>query len=205
MSPREVLSIGHSNHALELFLQLLAQHQVAVLADVRSVPYSRRNPAYNKEALDASLKLANIAYLFMGKELGAKSSDPEHYIEGRVSYPRLAATALFQDGLARVIERSQTQRLAIMCAEKEPLECHRTLLVTRALVEHGVAVAHIHADGHLEPHDDLMRRMRARNGVPESDLLKSQDELRDEAYALQSQRIAYVRPDLAGAPDPERR
>jgi uncharacterized protein (DUF488 family) len=188
----EVLTIGHSNHAIERFIALLAQHEVRVLADVRSVPYSRRNPAYNREALERSLAQANVAYVFLGKELGAKSPDPAHYEAGRVQYRRLAATELFKTGLARVIEQAKSHRLAIMCAEKDPLACHRTLLVARELEASAVPVLHIHADGRLERHADVLRRMSAELGVPEFDLLRSRAELEDEAYTLQERRIAYV-------------
>ena len=98
MPPAEVLTIGHSNHAIERFLELLGQHAVTALADVRSVPYSRRNPAYNREALERALAQSGIVYLFMGAKLGAKSRDPAHYENGRVQYRRLAATALFKAG-----------------------------------------------------------------------------------------------------------
>src|SRR5580765_4394171 len=121
MPPPEVLTIGHSNHPIERFVALLAQHAVMTVADVRSVPYSRRNPAYNREALERSLAQAGVGYLSLGKELGAKSPDPAHYQDGRVQYRRLAATELFKAGLARVIEQAKAHRLAIMCAEKDPL------------------------------------------------------------------------------------
>jgi uncharacterized protein (DUF488 family) len=202
MSLVQVLTIGHSNHPIEHFVALLAQHEVRVLADVRSVPYSRRHPAYNREALERSLAQAGIRYLFLGKELGAKSQDPAHYEAGRVQYRRLAATELFKSGLARVIEEGTSQRLAIMCAEKDPLACHRTLLVARELEAAGMPVTHIHADGRLEPHRELMQRLRTQVGVPEFDLLHTQPELDAEAYTLQERRIAFVLKPATVAPEP---
>jgi uncharacterized protein (DUF488 family) len=203
MSAPEILTIGHSNHVIELFVRLLAQHEVRVLADVRSVPYSRRHPAYNREALERSLAQAGVAYVFLGKELGAKSQDPAHYEAGRVQYGRLAATELFKSGLARVIEEGTSQRLAIMCAEKDPLACHRTLLVARELEAAGMPVTHIHADGRLEPHRGLMQRLRAQVGVPEFDLLKTQPELDAEAYTRQERRIAFVLKPATVLPAPK--
>jgi uncharacterized protein (DUF488 family) len=198
MPAPEVLTIGHSNHPIERFVALLAQHAVTVIVDVRSVPYSRRNPAYNREALERSLVQAGVSYQFLGKELGAKSPDAAHYEDGRVQYRRLAATELFKRGLARLIEEAQAHRLAIMCAEKDPLACHRTLLVARELEAKEASVVHVHADGHLEPHRELMQRLRAQVGVPEFDLLRTQPELDAEAYTLQERRIAYVqKPALA--------
>lgn len=200
MTARQLFTIGHSNHAIETFRALLQQHAIVTIADVRSVPYSRRNPAYNREALTRSLAAAGITYVFLGDELGAKSKDPAHYENNRVQYDRLAARPEFKRALGQLIEHAQTQRLAIMCAEKEPLECHRTLLVARALEAAGVRVVHVLADGRLEPHDVALQRMRALVGVPELDLLRTQPELDAEAYSRQSQRIAYVQqPVLAPA------
>ena len=122
--------------------------------------------------------------------------------DGQVQYARLAARPEFARGLARLLERAPRERLALMCAEKEPLACHRTLLVARELAAKAVPVEHIHADGHLEPHADAVRRLRALVGVPELDLIKTQTQLDDEAYALQARRIAYVLPPALAPPDP---
>jgi uncharacterized protein (DUF488 family) len=145
-----VFTIGHSTHPIETFLELLRAHAVTAVADVRSAPFSRFNPQFNEDALAHSLKTADIAYVFLGRELGARSDDPACYEQGRVHYGRLAKTALFQAGLGRVLHGSEKQRIALLCAEKEPLDCHRTILVARALTERGVAVEHILADGRLE-------------------------------------------------------
>src|ERR1044072_6162104 len=168
----------------------------------RAALHSRRSPAYNREYLDAPLERAGILYGFLGRELGAKATDPAFYEGGRFQYRRLAASAAFKEGLAHVLDASRTHRLALMCAEKEPLACHRMLLVVRELEARGVPILHIHADGHLESHADALRRLRALVGVRESDLLKSQRELDEEAYALQEQRIASARPPPPAPPDP---
>src|SRR6185503_20999401 len=97
---------------------------------------------------------AGIAYIYLGKELGARTDDRSCYENGRVQYARLARTDLFRSGIERVRTGARTHSVALMCAEKEPLECHRTLLVTRALEREGEVVSHIHADGRLESHPD---------------------------------------------------
>jgi hypothetical protein len=102
-----------------------------------------------------------------------------------------------------VIEEGTSQRLAIMCAEKDPLACHRTLLVARELEAAGMPVTHIHADGRLEPHRGLMQRLRAQVGVPEFDLLKTQPELDAEAYTRQERRIAFVLKPATVLPAPK--
>lgn len=187
-----VYTIGHSNHSIERFLELLREHQIAIVADVRSQPYSRMQPQFNQPILTWSLKNHSMDYLFLGKQLGARSEDRSCYEQGRVQYRRLAKTPLFKEGLDRVIAEAELRRLVLLCAEKEPLDCHRTILVARELVELGVRVQHIHADGHLESHDATMVRLRRQLGMAEPDMFLSEVSLTDEAYKLQEARIAYV-------------
>lgn len=173
-------------------MDLLRQHGVTALADVRSTPYSRFNPQFVKQALERALRENGIAYVFLGEELGARSVDPSCYENGKVRYGRIAKTALFRAGIERVKRGTGMHRVALMCAEKEPLECHRTLLVSRALEREGIPVTHIHGDGHLETHRDATIRLLGLVNVPTTDLFKSQEELIDEAYAKQEERVAYV-------------
>jgi uncharacterized protein (DUF488 family) len=192
MATRFVFTIGHSNHPINAFVILLQQHGVTALADVRSAPYSRFAPQFNREALERSLKAHSIKYVFLGRELGARPDDRSCYENGRVQYERLARTDLFRSGLERVIRGASHYRIALMCAEKEPLECHRTLLVARALDELGVAVGHVLADGRLELHDDAMLRLLDMVGLPPEDLFRSRRELIAQAIAKQEERVAYV-------------
>ena len=192
-----VFTIGHSTHSLEAFLALLQKHGVTAIADVRSAPFSRFNPQFNNDALERSLKAAGIKYVFLGRELGARSDDPSCYENGRVQYGRLARTELFRSGIDRVMRGAHEHSIALMCAEKEPLECHRTLLVARALDEHGIAVAHILSDGRLEAHQDVIERLLDLTGVPHDDLFRSRQELIAQALARQEIRVAYVDENLA--------
>jgi uncharacterized protein (DUF488 family) len=179
---------------MEQFIALLERHGVTALADVRSMPYSRFNPQYNRKALTQSLNLAGIEYVFLGAELGARSSDPACYEEGKVSYARLASTPAFQRGIDRLQAGMASHRIAIMCAEKEPLDCHRTILVARELRKRRVEVSHILASGEVEPHDATIGRLRERLGLAKDDLF-ARDETHDaEAYDLQGRRIAYAGP-----------
>ena len=171
---------------------LLRQHGITALGDVRSSPFSRFHPQFNKEDLERSVKSSGIRYVFLGKELGARSEDRSCYENGRVQYSRLAKTELFKKGLDRVISGSQEFRIALMCAEKEPLECHRTLLVGRALADLGVDVQHIHADGQLEKYGDAMKRLLDLVGLPREDLFRSPEELLADALNRQESRIAYA-------------
>ena len=187
-----VLTIGHSNHPLDVFVALLQRHGVTTLADVRSAPYSRFNPHFNRKRLESALPARGIAYVFLGHALGGRPDDPACYEDGRVRYDWLAQTPLYREGLEHVVEGARSERIALMCAEKEPLDCHRTLLVGHSLVERGTGVAHILADGALEPHDETMDRLLDSLKLPKGDLLQSRQELIEEALALKERRIAYA-------------
>jgi len=187
-----VLTIGHSTHTLEAFLELLKQHDVSAVADVRSVPYSRFNPQYNREPFAEALEAKGIRYVYLGSDLGGRSEDPSCYEDGRIRYDRVAATESFRGGLARVVHGATRYRVVLMCAEKEPLECHRTLLVSRALHERGIDVAHIHSDGRLETHGEAMDRLLELLNLPREDLYRSREELIAIAVARQSNRVAFV-------------
>lgn len=199
MTPRDgaVFTIGHSTHSIEAFVALLKQQGVTALADVRSAPFSRFNPQFNKDALARELKARGIKYVFLGRELGARSDDRSCYENGRVQYGRLARTDRFRQGLERVRRGAEEHRIALMCAEKEPLECHRTLLVARALDEQGVEVMHILGDGRLESHADAMERLLEVTGLPHEDLFRSRAELISEALKRQEDKVAYVDEKLA--------
>ncbi len=189
-----IYTIGHSKHPIDQFIALLQQHSVDALADVRSTPYSRFNPQFNKEKLQTALAAAGIRYVFLGEELGARAKDPSCYdAEGRVNYTKLAQTALFRKGIERLLTGMQQHRIAIMCAEREPLDCHRTILVSRELERAGVPVTHILHDGTLEPHTQLTTRLAADLNLVGTDLFRTPNELIEDAYEKQGSRIAYVR------------
>jgi uncharacterized protein (DUF488 family) len=187
-------TVGHSNHPIERFLGLLQPHGITAVADVRSTPYSRFNPQYRREKLQAALAEVGIQYVFLGEELGARSQDPACYDpDGRVSYTRLAKTLLFRKGIERLKTGMVEHRISLMCAEREPLECHRTILVSRELVREGVAVTHILGDGSLETHEHAMQRLAASLKLTDTDLFSNPADLVEQVYDLQAARIAYVK------------
>ena len=197
MTAPRVFTIGHSNHSLEAFLELLANHGVTAVADVRSAPFSRFCPQFNRDALSAALKDRGIRYTFLGRELGGRSADPACYRDGQIRYELVARTSSFRDGLARIVDGAARHRIALMCAEKEPLDCHRTLLVAPALAALGVAVAHILADGELEPHEKTLDRLLIQFDLsPGGDLFQSREELLAHALARQAQRVAFVAEEI---------
>lgn len=195
MMSNVVFTIGHSTHPFERFISLLRQHGITALCDVRSKPYSRMNPQYNREVLRHALQADNITYVVLGKELGARSDDPSCYERGKVQYDRLARTDLFRQGLDRVREGMKRYRLALMCAEKDPLECHRTILVARYLETLAMKVAHIREDGSVESHPHAISRLLCQLKLSEHDMFRSREEVIDNAYRIQGERIAYEEND----------
>lgn len=198
---RRVFTVGHSNHPISKFLQLLKQHAVTTIADVRSAPYSQFAPQFSNVPLRKALRAEGIKYAFLGRELGARSADPTCYENGRVRYDRLAQTDLFHVGIDRLVSGSDSETVAILCSEKDPLDCHRTLLVARALTGRGLAIDHILPDGSLESYEDSMLRLLDKTGQPPPDFFTTVDERIDKALREQELRIAYVDKELARATD----
>lgn len=186
-----IFTIGHSNGASERLLELLDQHGVTAVADVRSRPYSRFNPQFNRETLANELKKSGREYFFLGRELGARSEDRSCYRDGRAQYALIAQTPLFKEGIERLRGSMETFRVAILCAEKEPLSCHRSILIARFLHEKGILVQHILEDGSVEDHEALVVRLMALHGIQENHLFHSRGELIAMAYEKQAEQIEY--------------
>ena len=187
-----IFTIGHSIHPIERFLDLLEMNGITAVADVRSSPFSRHNPQFNKDMLPQALKQRDIAYVFVGKELGARSDDSSCYERGKIRYGRLAGTPIFKAGIERVLSGARKYRVALMCAEKEPLDCHRTLLVSRALEQRGVSILHILADGSTEPQPRTMCRLLDLTGLPQVDMFCSHGQLIERACEMREEKIAHV-------------
>ena len=193
----QVFTLGHSNHSIGFFLDLCEKHCVTTIADVRSTPHSKFASQFNKVPLRDALKERGIKYVFLGRELGARSTDPTCYVNGKVQYDRLAQTEPFHAGLDRLVLGSASERIAIVCTERDPLDCHRTLLVARALVGRGLDVDHILSDGSLETYDESMLRLLEKTGQQQPDLFSTLDERVNVALRAQEDRIAYVDEGLA--------
>lgn len=189
---RTVLTLGHSTHALDRFIELLSLQGVSAVADVRSSPYSRMNPQFNREIVKNALKKRGVAYSFLGRELGARPEDPACYVDGRARYDLIARTPLFNSGLDRVTDGSRRYRIALVCAEKDPTTCHRALLVCRHLIERGFSIQHILADGRIEDHEASLKRLAVQVGASLDDLFRSYDELVADIYSRRAREIEYV-------------
>ena len=186
-----LFTIGHSTQSIEAFLKLLEQHGVQAVSDVRSQPYSRHFSHFSRQPLEKALKDAGIYYVFLGKELGARRDERECYIGKTVSYERIAATPAFERGLERLREGLCRFRIALLCAEKDPLDCHRTILVARH-ASRFAEIVHIHSDGRLETRQEAESRLLRRFGFDSLDLFHSGDDLLAEAYTRRGNEIAYV-------------
>jgi len=165
----EIWTVGHSNHTLDRFLELLTSAGVTAIADVRSAPYSRRFGHFNREPLRAALAEAGIAYVWLGDALGGKHGDERGAKHGNGPGPAPEAVAAALDRLA---DGAARYRVAVMCAEADPARCHRARLVAPMLLERGHPVRHLRADGGLEPHGPVTARIAEIDGAdPRQDVL----------------------------------
>jgi len=177
---------------------LLEGAGATALADVRSAPVSRFSPHFNRGALAASLAERNIAYIFLGKELGGRPARPELYSEGVADYEKMAASKEFRAGIARLTEAAGQHRIAAMCSEADPLDCHRCLLVARALAQDGIEIGHVLASGAVMPQREVEDRLLQLAGLTEASLLlSSRDERLAEAYRARARKAAYAIPRKA--------
>ena len=187
-------TIGHSNHAMEDFLQIVQSHGITAVADVRSHPYARYATHFDQTPLSRALKRCGVEYVFLGEELGARRKEASCYLGDRVSFELVRQSPLFQQGLDRVRRGMQRFQLALMCAERDPLTCHRTLLIARTL-RGELPIEHILSADEIETHADAEQRLLAHAGLPPRHLFLDQEELIEEAYTKVSAVSAYQRGD----------
>lgn len=208
---KELFTIGHSNLSIEAFISLLQQHGITAVVDVRSHPYSRYLPHFNKSEVQVALQNAGIEYRFLGRELGARPNDPSCYVDGKAPYEKIAATQLFEQGIKRLLKGADNYRIALMCAERDPITCHRSILVCQQLRELDLNINHILTDGILESHEALEERLLKLHGLSKLetsepkqlslfdepqlqeilDNQKPREECLKEAYKRQGDKIAY--------------
>jgi uncharacterized protein (DUF488 family) len=205
----DLYTIGHSNYEIETFVSLLKKHEVNAVADVRSHPYSRFMPHFNRTPLQQILAKENIHYVFLGKELGARSDNLQCYVDGKAVYEKIAATDKFQEGIQRILKGLVKHKISLMCAEKDPITCHRAILVCQHIHHPDLNINHILKGGDLESHIQLEERMLTKHGLTEftedrekqlqlslfeqpKSILPTKEESLKKAYQLQGNEIAYV-------------
>ncbi len=186
-------TIGHSNHTISHFIALLKRHKINLVVDVRTLPYSRYCSQFNKNVISAALQAVNIKYIFLGKELGARPDVPECYESGCVDFKWIAGRKEFKDGLQLLLTDIGKYHIVLMCAEKEPLECHRTILICKKLKEHNLSIKHILEDGRIENHHDTERRLVKMLKIEPTlfEPEKKESDLIEQAYDQQSQNISH--------------
>jgi uncharacterized protein (DUF488 family) len=199
MTAFDLFSIGHSNIAADRFIALQRAAGVAVIADVRSTPVSRFCPWFSAKNLAPLLAEAGIGYSSYGGALGGRPSDPALYRDGIADFEAMARQVDFQAGLDRLVAEAARSRLCMMCSEREPLECHRCLLIARALAARGLTVGHILHDGGIEPHAATERRLLALEGNEETLFVTGQTERLAAAYLRRVRAVAYRRKPGAAA------
>lgn len=163
IEPTTIYTIGHSDHTVDDLIALLTRHAIARLVDVRSQPYSRWVPQFNRESLARALLGAGITYLHMGETLGGRPADPALYDpngrDERPDYDRVAATPAFREALAHLAQLAADGATVVMCSEGDHRHCHRALLLAPALRARGLRVLHILPDGDAVEHVDPPRQL----------------------------------------------
>jgi uncharacterized protein (DUF488 family) len=193
---RPVFTIGHSNHAMRVFLDLLHDHSIELLIDVRSLPQSARHPQFSQPGFENALNAAGIRYLFLGEELGGRPDDPDAYrSDGLVDYRARRKSYAFRAGVERLIKELEARSAALMCAEQNPLECHRFLMICPELVAQGIQPLHIRRGSPLETQEAAETRLLASNGygsVAQNTLFpEMRSEALEKAYVLQAGKCAF--------------
>ncbi len=196
MTIDHLFSIGYATKPIEVFIAQLRQYEINAIADVRSVPYSKAFYDYHRETLAATLRQVSIHYVYLGEELGPRSKDKAHYNEhNQVQFDRLMQSPLYLQGIARLQEGlKKDMRIALMCAEKDPADCHRSLLIAYHLRrELGITVQHIDHIGALESQEALEARLVDRQGSG-GDLFSNIEEQTELAWQAQCRLKAYRLP-----------
>ncbi len=185
-------TIGHSNYDIQHFIELLMHHRIEIIVDVRSSPYSKYCPQFNRDDLKKSLESSGIKYLFLGEQLGARPDNPSCYINGEVSFELLSESDSFKEGINRVREGlSKGYKISLMCSEKEPIDCHRTILVSRALYNCGIEISHIVSKDLVISHQDIENQLLVKYKLNEPDFFFSEQDRLLQAYKKQEYRICF--------------
>jgi len=191
MAAFDLFSIGHSNIPAERFLSMLRDTGINAIADVRSTPFSRFFPWFSAKNLAPLLAQENMLYLPYGEPLGGRPRNASLYCDGVADYDAMARQPQFEVGLERLRADAMHRRVCLMCAEREPLDCHRCLLVARALAGRGLAVGHILHDGTIEPHPATEQRLLELDSQLADLFTSGQDDRLAAAYRRRARAVAY--------------
>jgi len=192
---RQIHTIGYSPHTLDSFIRVLREHEITAVADVRSCPVSRYKPEFDRESLGVALVDHGIKYVFLGDQCGARPSEARCYVDGIVSFDILQREPSFRRGLERIREGAIRYRVALMCAEKDPISCHRMILISHQLsAAFGIDARHILADGTCEENSHAEERLLRLLDLDCGEFPgvgRSYEQRLAEAYKKQAGLIAY--------------
>lgn len=196
-----VYTIGHSNNEVHRFIELLQLHKIDIVIDVRSTPYSQRLPQFNRDSINSDLKKNKIDYAFFGEWFGARQPDKEYYTsDGWLNYKVFTKSLIFNEGINRLdIILGKELKPVLFCAEKDPFNCHRAIMVSRYLSLKGYEIRHILEDGKICTQYELDIRLLnkyfpRRNEGSIFDIIdgeKDTDTLIAEAYLIRNEAIAW--------------
>jgi len=186
-----LFTVGHSVHPIDYFIGILKENGIEAIADVRSSPYSKFTPQFNRESLKRSLLDHGIRYVFLGEELGARRDESECYENRKVIYRKVADLSFFKSGVSRLREGAEKMRVAIMCAEKDPLTCHRTVLVAHFARDQFSDTLHILEDGSIESRAEADLRLLREYKLEKEDFFSPYEERLAIAYSKRAEKIAY--------------
>jgi uncharacterized protein (DUF488 family) len=182
-------TIGYASFSMDEFIHILRKYDITALADIRSAPYSKFRPEFKKDHLQKALPANGISYIFLGNLLGARVEDSACYADGKLNYHLLKESQNYRTGITRILNGIKNEPITLMCAEKDPLNCHRTFLVCRAVRSFPVNIKHILADGSCEEHSITERRLLQRYELHHPDIFRSEYDLLEEAYDRQCENI----------------
>ena len=188
-----LFTIGHSNRILQEFIELLDHYGILSVCDVRSTPYSSKNPQFNREPLQDVLKKRGKFYVYLGHELGGRPDNPDYYTNGKADYKIIASMSFFKRGLERVRSGVEKNFIpALMCSEKDPISCHRAILICKHLQSENLLIRHVIDKQTVEDHKDLEQRLINNLKIHPDFFENNPSTMIERAYEIQASRIAYT-------------
>jgi uncharacterized protein (DUF488 family) len=197
----DIYTLGHSNYTIEKLIDMLKKYNINCVVDIRGTPYSKYNVQFDKEIIRYTLTKAGFIYIYMAKEFAAKRINKESYNEeGYSDFELVVNEKDFLDGIERLKNGcNKGYRIALLGAMQEPIRCHRSILVGRALIKYGFNVKHILDDYSIASQDDiedmlLNKYFSNRNQITIDDLIGnslSKEEMIKKAYRLANKEIGY--------------
>ena len=190
----EMYSLGHSNLTFDEFANLLTKVGVSAVADVRSSPVSKQFPWFSRDDLRSNLRHRGISYSFLGEQLGGRPKNQSLFRNGIANYVAMAETEAFRTGIERLLAGAEKYRIAMVCSERDPLHCHRCLLVGRHLLSLGINTRHIHSQRAVETQVEAEDRLLIEENLYSDDFLYPRDQRINEAYMRRNREVAYSLP-----------